>query len=213
MKSIEMIDFINKELIPQVESEIKNWVYPKKSNGGYFVVVRQIFCILDFLGAVYSGYPLSERKKDKDAVRISTSSKTIRFIEDFFTPKDTYDHYSIKIIHFMYRNGLVHLYQPKCVKLRGNKEIKWFIYRGKRQLSELRVNSDFGMLVFKNVSHMKLLSHPQDKHKIYLPICIDSLYEDFENAIKLYCDRLLKTKCLQGNWRTAVNAISRPQWM
>lgn len=51
-----MVDFIDKELLPQVESEIGNWIHPKKKQGGYFVVTRQIFCFVEFLGAVHSGY-------------------------------------------------------------------------------------------------------------------------------------------------------------
>jgi len=48
MQSSEIVDFINNELLPQIESEIKNWIYPNKLSGGYFVVTRQIFCIADF---------------------------------------------------------------------------------------------------------------------------------------------------------------------
>jgi len=166
-----------------------------------------------FFGAVYVGYPLSERKKDKSAHKISTPEKTIKFIEDFFIPKSTYDYYTIKIIHYMYRNGLVHLYQPKSVKLRGNKKITWFIYRGKSFMKEIEINTDIGVIKFTNVNHLKLMGHPINKRLIYLPISIDCLYLDFENALKAYRDKLQKTKYLQRNWRTAVNAIIKPQWM
>lgn len=52
----EIVNFLDKELLPQVKQEIGNWIYPNKKKGGYFTVTRQIFCMIDFLGAVYMGY-------------------------------------------------------------------------------------------------------------------------------------------------------------
>src|SRR3990170_3266189 len=88
----QMVGFIDNELITQVKLEIGNWIHPRKKQGGYFVVTRQILCMVDFLGAVYSGYHLRERQRDQreHKERIATSGKARKFIADFFEPKETY---------------------------------------------------------------------------------------------------------------------------
>jgi len=64
MAGDEIINFIDNELLTQVKLEIGNWIHPRRRQGGYFVVTRQILCMIDFLGAVYSGYSRIEKIKD-----------------------------------------------------------------------------------------------------------------------------------------------------
>lgn len=178
----EMIGFIDNELSQQVKLEIQNWLKPKKRQGGYFVTVRQIFCMIDFLGAVFSGYPLSERKKDKKGQRIATSNKAIKYITTFFEPKQTYKQDVVTKLYNMYRHGLVHLYQPKFLKLNSKKVLKWFFYKGKRYWNKIIMDSDQGKKVFNNLDHLKIICGDPNKKTYHLPICIDALYEDFEKA-------------------------------
>src|SRR4030042_6241644 len=112
----EMVKFIESELLPQAKLEIQTWIRPKKKTGGYFVVSRQILCMIDFLGAVYSGYPFIERKSDRNGKKIATQNKAKKFITTFFNPKKTYKKDIVDKLYNMYRNGLVHLYQPKILK-------------------------------------------------------------------------------------------------
>jgi len=211
MNQAEMIHFIDNELFPQIKKEIKNWIYPKKQTGGYFVVTRQIFCIADFLRAVYTGYSLSERKKDKKGRKIATSDKTIEFITKFFEPKKTYERDIVTKLYYMYRHGLVHLYQPKILKLSTRKRLSWFFYRGKRHIDKIKIGTDGGERVFKNINHLQVLFDKNNKNHSYLVISIDCLYGDFEEAISRYRNKLATTKYLQRNWRTAVNAMCKPR--
>jgi len=211
MNQEEMINFIDNELFPQIKKEIKNWIYPKKQTGGYFAVTRQIFCMVDFLGAVYTGYPLSERKKDKKGRKIATSDKAIKFIIEFFEPKEAYKKDVVTKLYYMYRHGLVHLYQPKILKLSTRKRLAWFFYRGKRHMDEIKIGTDRGERVFKNINHLQVLFDKNNRNYNYLVIIIDCLYKDFEEAIKRYKHKLANTKYLQRNWRTAVNAICKPR--
>jgi hypothetical protein len=207
----EMVNFLDHELIPQTKQEIGNWIHPRKKQGGYFVVVRQIFCMVDFLGAVYNGYPLSERVTDRNGRHIATSNKAIKFILKFFKPKKTYQVGVVSKLYKMYRHGLVHLYQPRTLKLNGNKRLLWFFYRGKRFDKKITVGTDLGKIIFFNVKHLKIIINGPSKKRYYLPICVDSLYEDFENAVQSYRNKLENTKTLQVKWRTTVNAICKPR--
>lgn len=207
----EMVEFIDNELIPQSKLEIQNLIKPSKKQGGYFVVVRQILCLVDFLGAVYAGYPFQERRNDPDGRRIAESGKAINFMTTFFEPKQTYDSDTTNKLHSMYRHGLVHLYQPKFLKLSSTKVLKWFFYKGNRTWKRMWISTDKGKILFKNIDHLKITSRDPQRKVYHLPICIDALYEDFENATKYYRDKLNKTKCLQTHWRTTVNAICKPR--
>lgn len=207
----EMVMFIDNELLPQVKLEIQTWIRPKKKTGGYFVVSRQILCMVDFLGATYSGYPLLERKNDKKGKSIATPDKAKKFITTFFKPKETYQKDIVDKLYDMYRNGLVHLYQPKILKLGARSRLQWALYRGNRHQDKLTFGSDKGNIVFRNVNHLQIIpNEPYQKH-YYLVICIDSLYEDFEKAVQKYRDKLKTTKSLQRRWRTTVNAICKPR--
>ncbi|MBP9797571.1 hypothetical protein KBC70_00295 [Candidatus Woesebacteria bacterium] len=206
----EMIRFINDELLHQAKDEIQNWIYPKKKSGGYFVVSRQILCIVDFLGSVYAGYPLIERKADKEGRRISTPQKSKEFITKFFEPQNIYNPITVDLLYRMYRNGLVHLYQPKILKFGNKGRLQWALYRGKRDQTEISFGSDTGNVTFRNVSHLQIVPNKLNQSN-WLLICIDSLYEDFEKAIFTYRDTLSGNKSLQTNWRTTVNAICKPR--
>lgn len=207
----EMVMFIDNELLPQIKLEIQNWIKPNKRQGGYFVTVRQILCFVDFLGAAYSGYPLSESKKDPQGRRIATSQKAIVFMTTFFEPKQTYQQNAVTQLYDMYRHGLVHLYQPKILKFGSRKKLLWFFYKGKRHLSKIKINTDKGKIVFKNVSHLQITNNDLSKNNYYLAVSIDCLYKDFEKAINKYRNKLKNTQYLQRNWRTTVNAICKPR--
>jgi hypothetical protein len=205
MSREEIIEFIDGDLLPQARTEIKNWIWPRKKTGGYFVVSRQILCMVDFLGAVYCGYNQEEQAKDVEGRKISVGGKARKFILDFFEPNFEYTSPIVDLFYDMYRNGLVHLYQPKILKYKGG-TLQWCIYKGKRNLNELILNK----VVFKNVSHMQIVPD-EPKETNYLLICIDSLYEDFEKALTTYRDQLSQSEKLQQNWRETVNAISQPR--
>ncbi len=208
----EIVSFIDNELLPQTKQEIENLIRPTKKPGGYFVVTRQILCMVDFLGATHSGYHLSERREDPRGDRIATSKKAINFITTFFEPKQTYQPQAVTNLYTIYRHGLVHLYQPKFLKLKNKKVLRWFFYKGKRNYRKIDIDSDKGKISFHNVEHLKvILSDPKFPRNCYLPISIDALYEDFEKATQAYRNKLSKTKYLQTNWRTTVNAICKPR--
>jgi len=214
----EMLNFIDNELIPQAKLEIENWIKPRKKQGGYFVTVRQILCMVDFLGAVYWGYPLQERKpKSKKTkkllkpMKIARSEKAIKFITDFFKPTNTYQKDIVTKLYNMYRHGLVHLYQPRILKYKSKGKLMWFFYKGKRSWSRKFVDSNQGKIIFNNVDHLKIITNDPSRKRYYLAVCIDALYEDFEKAALVYKTKLAKIKYLQRNWRTTVNAICKPQ--
>jgi len=214
MTKDDMVEFIDKELLPQVELEIGNWIHPRKRQGGYFVVTRQILCMVDFLGAVYSGYTKSEKKRDqKDGIeRIAKTEKAKNYIAKFFKPNSTYNKVAIDNLYDIYRHGLVHVYQPRVLKFNSRRALQWFFYRGqKRFYKRMAVDTPQGKKVFRDVGYLQVVFKSPSKKYYFFPIGIDCLYKDFVNSVKLYRDKLKSTKSLQRRWRTTVNAICKPR--
>ncbi len=207
----EILAFIDQELLPQAKLEIKNLIKPYTNQGGYFVVVRQVLCMVDFLGATYSGYSVLERKNDPRGEKISMSKKAVKYINSFFKPKNVYKLAMVDLLYKMYRHGLVHLYQPRILKYKNRGKLMWFFYKGKRFWLRKSVDTNQGKIIFKNVDHLQIITQDSKNIKFYLAVCIDALYEDFEKSVQLYRDKLAKTKTLQTRWRTAVNAICKPR--
>lgn len=209
----EIVQFIDNELLPQAKLEIGNWIHPRKRQGGYFVVTRQTLCMVDFLGAVYSGYTRAEKISDKKTgqEKIATTNKAKTFIAEFFKPKSTYNTAAIDRLYGIYRHGLVHLYQPRVLRYNTKKALQWFFYRGQKRLYKtMSIDTPQGKKIFKNVGYLQVLKDPNLKH-YYFPIGIDCLYEDFVQAVELYRDKLSNNKSLQRKWRTTVNAICKPR--
>lgn len=211
MNVSEMVAFLDNELLPQAKLEIENWIKPTKKQGGYFVTVRQVLCMVDFLGAVYSGYPYAERKNDKKGRKIASSEKAIKFITTFFEPKQTYQSDIVEKLYSMYRHGLVHLYQPKILRYKNQSTLEWFFYKGAKTRRKISIDTNQGKVIFRNVDHLKIIPRDMSKKRYHLTVCINTLYEDFEKAVETYRNKLETTKYLQRNWRTTVNAICKPR--
>lgn len=81
MSFSQMESFLNEELKEQILYEIAPILHLGYSPGGYFGVTRQIVCMIDFLGALYSGFDPTKdfydvkRKKGKKNCLFGKSSK------------------------------------------------------------------------------------------------------------------------------------------
>ena len=202
MKLCEMKQFLQEEVKEQILLEIAPILHIGISQGGYFGVTRQILCLVDFLGALYSGYNGEVDKKTGRKV-ISKAEKAIKFIEDVFGDKDTNYKTNGKYLYLMYRHGLVHLYQPKELELKDGKKLSWLAYKGAREGATV--------LEVQNVRHMEISQNPHDPNIKYLTIWITSLYYDLITAMDLYTKKLENDKDSQNKWITTANAICEPE--
>jgi hypothetical protein len=99
--------------------EVARYHARRGTNGGWFGVPRQVFCFVDFLGAVsYNNDPL--RRESGASTR-----KAVRFIDEFF-PR-CYKPFS-NLIVAMWRHGTVHNFIPfSYYAMKGNRKVtvKW----------------------------------------------------------------------------------------
>lgn len=201
MKLWEMRQFLQEEVKEQILLEIAPILHVGIAQGGYFGVTRQILCLVDFLGALYSGYN-GEIYKKTERKLISKSVKSIKFIDEIMRENDPNYKNNGKYLCLMYRHGLVHLYQPKEIELKDGKKLSWLAYKGPREGAKV--------LEVQNVRHMGVSQSPQDSNIKFLTISITCLYYDLITAVDLYIKRLELDKNLQTNWISTANAISEP---
>lgn len=201
MRLWEMKQFLQEEVKEQIMLEIVPILHVGMAQGGYFGVIRQILCLVDFLGALYYGYD-GEIDKRTGRKLISKSEKATRFIEEIMGDNDPNYKTNGKYLYLMYRHGLVHLYQPKEIELRDGKKLSWFAYKGPREGAKV--------LELQNVRHMGISQSPQDSNVKLLTISIICMYYDLITAVDLYTKRIELDDGLQNRWISTANAISEP---
>lgn len=217
MKLAVMLEFFDEEKIStQPKFELEKWVYRgggmKKREGGFFAVTRLLFCLVDFLGAVYCGYSSNERGEDekKKYLRVARTWKAERFMLCFFEPKEIYKVEKVKMLYEMYRHGLVHLYQPKVIWYSRNENLDWGVYSKahKKEKFSFYPQGELVDVSSSKIGHLNIVGDIDERSNIkLLTICIDNLCDDFEYAVNLYRERLKNEAKLQENWVSAVNAI------
>jgi len=150
--------FLENELKEQIFLEIAPILHIGQDTGGYFGVTRQVLCLVNFLGALYCGYSPEEKKENQD---IGPSSKALEFIEDILGNIDpAYKSKEGKYLYEMYRHGLVHLYQPKTLKFKNGRLLKWMIYKGGREPHTEVFNIENKKYTIQNVKHLGIVGNP-----------------------------------------------------
>lgn len=129
-------------------------------NAGCFSVPRQVFCTVDFLGAICYF--------DKGREKGASTRKAVRFIKEFF-PR----HYTpfANLIIAMWRHGTVHNFVPSEFFIRfQNKKIaiRWTSNRSDEQ--------------HNRIVNMKTFQKEKDANTIYLSVNICQLADDLLSA-------------------------------
>ena len=102
-----------------VKKSVQNDADPKRwpRYAGYFALPRLIFCYVDYLGLLYVG----KLSKSRRLPRKGTSWEAVKFIKKFLGRFDKRYRENAGLLYDMFRNGTVHLYQPKVLHLKKGK--------------------------------------------------------------------------------------------
>lgn len=207
MKIKDIETFLFGEVKEQVLYEIAPILHLGYSPGGYFGVTRQIVCMIDFLGALYSGFDpkkdITHRKDGKVIKKIAKSGKALRFIKEILGEIDQNYRVNGKYLIEMYRNGLVHLYQPKELEIEGGRILSWLPYKGPRT-GDILVSDN---RIIRGASHLLIVEN-MGQH--FLPVSIKCLYDDLLTAIDLYMGKLRNEKILEERFISTANEIRTP---
>lgn len=178
-----------------------------RPEGGYFVIPREVFACIDFLGALYCGY---RGERDGRRRRIATTEKAVRFLEEIFGKVDpSYARYG-KLAHEMFRHGTVHVQRPNPLKRDDGATIEWVLYKGERRD---RIGYDGQLLT---VNHLEPLLFDASVRRYILPVSINTLYNDLIRAIDVY-EEEMRSRVAQGdvtllnNYGETMDALMQPE--
>ncbi len=211
MEPWQIKKFLEDEVKEQIFLEIEPILYIGQATGGYFGATRQILCFLEFLGALSAGYN-GKDKYPNGAKKIATPKKTIQFIEDLLGKVDSQYSQNGKHLYAMYRHGLVHLYQPRTIKQKNGRVLKWAAYKGSREHASINFKTDSGEFLIQDVRHLGISEDPSDKSSDFLTISITCLYKDLLTVIDNLYQKTIENKSDNlKNWRETANAILEPE--
>jgi hypothetical protein len=87
--------------------------HEKEERGGFFSISRQVFCYVDYLGALASNGK-------------NTSDNAIAYMEEYFTQANPKYSGKCDLMYSMWRHGTVHEYDPKAYKsVSKNFQLGW----------------------------------------------------------------------------------------
>lgn len=176
------------DILSSIETDIAPILHANKPEGGYFGVPRMVFCYIDFLGLMFSGW---NEKWDEDSLKkinFSTPSKALKYIKNILGDIDSFYLRNAKILYEMYRHGSVHIYSPKKLESKSNPEqtIEWLIYKGDRE--------SWQHYDHKAVKLRHLQTIEWEKNRFILPISTITLYQDLIESILLYRQKVRSDK-------------------
>lgn len=203
MSKREIIDYLTVDLKTACQNDILPAIQIGQSEGGYFSVPRLVLSCVDYLGALYCGWKSTECTRS-GRPRFTASSKAIRYLEEIFG--QVFGEYRVrgKLLWEIYRNGTVHLNEPKVLK-NGANTIKWYLFKG--NLTErMHVRTGIGQ-----VSHLIPVPSPGHPNDWFLPVGISCLYQDLQDSLNKYADLIQTNPTLEDAFRSAMNEIVKPE--
>lgn len=176
IKQIEKF-LLKGDMYDVLKYDIEPILHLDEEPGGYFGVPRQIFSLVDFLGAMYTG----EYRRGK------SSRAAIKYIQEVMGSDGIDPNYKNngKLMYEMYRHGLVHLFQPKMFELEHGTKIEWCVHkRGRTDDIEVK-NDRESVYKIGRAQHLEIRDHPTKNSKVLI-ISLKCLFEDFNKSLRVY---------------------------
>lgn len=192
----KICEYLECDLKKSIINDVKPIIQPNQQDGGYFVIPRLVLCYVDYLGALYEGYHGEPSRKGRKVIAQSNYAKN--FIKEVLGKVDPlYEKYG-DFLYEMYRNGTVHLYQPKTVINSQTKEtLSWVTYKGPRNTDTQK----YGV-----VYHMQPKKMDNTTQWI-LPISINCLFDDLVASIDHFKEMLMDDSDLVEKWKSTANVL------
>lgn len=169
--------------------------------GAPHAIAREIFCYIDYLGALYTGK--DPAKDELQPVRL----RFIKYMKEVMREVDgSYSRWA-EVIYNMYRNGPVHEFDPKLLQNKEGKFLGWFSYRGARynQLVHCEGHSI-------NVSHLNPFPSWWDPNFYLLPVSTFCLIQDLLSSIEKFKKALREPSARIQPWNEAATILNRAEY-
>lgn len=174
---MHIIDFLENSVREIIKTEIINIAQIHGViGGGLTSIPRNVFCIVDFLGAIAFNNNTNNEIKNKN--KFASTRKSVRFINDFFP--SCYKNYSHLIVS-MWRHGTIHNLFP----------YSYFIRSGNKKLIISWTSNPTNKIHNRNV-HMKTFDKENEENYIYLSFNTYQLAIDLKLAFEKFIKKIDK---------------------
>lgn len=173
--------------------------------GAPHAVAREVFCYVDFLGALYVGTTGGVPTGPDGLAQVGY--RFPKYLEDIMGLVYTGYKDMAKTLYQMYRNGTVHQFDPKTLKNQAGELLSWMEYRGQRTEPDL--------LPFP-VQHLKKTQHPNrfvagGNIPLYaLPVSTVCLIQDLLASIELFKSGLGNLQQRIAKWNETAVLLNTP---
>jgi hypothetical protein len=182
----------------------KHETQPLATSAKFFSAVRNIFCDLDYLGALFCGWD------GLNDLQIATKKKCVAYLADVIAPAAKNPAYATYGGHLYesVRSGTVHLRAPKELENASNscQVLSWCL---------LTQRKEFWQPLGTHAEHLVTVSSPASPRKLFLPLSITVLFDDFLSGCEHFAQMLEAEKAAGGstllaNWDSAAVGLTRP---
>ena len=200
MRTMQNFNRVIHDLATSINTDIAPIINPSRPEGGYFGVPRSIFCYIDFLGLLLSGWSGKKNKKGQK-IDFSTSPKGKRYIKEILGQIDSLYSVNGDLLYDLYRHGTVHIYSPKKMVSSSNdqKTIEWLIYKGDRDSWQYYESKAV------KLRHLEVTG--LSSNRFVLPLSINILYSDLLESMELYSRLVDSDTLLLEKFSTVADAL------
>ena len=176
------------------------------TGGAPHTVSREVFCYVDYLGALYvgtGGVPI-----DRTSGLAQVGYRFTRYLEDVMSLVDPAYATMAKTLYEMFRSGTVHEFDPKTLKNNVGVFLSWMEYSGQRYEPKL--------FPFP-VQHLKITQHPDrfvsgGSLPLYaLPVSTILLIQDLLASFEHFKSGLGNPLERMNRWNEAAKVLNKPK--
>lgn len=183
MRTLNDFDRVINDLAVSANTDIVPIIQPSRPAGGYFGVPRMVFCYVNFLGLLYSGWRGEKYKrgtKKGEKRDFGTSGQAKKYIKEVMGKVDKLYKRHAGLLYDVYRHGTVHIYSPKKMasRVKPKTTIEWLIYKGDRESWQYYENKAI------KLRHLEVIEWSKDRFVV--PLSINILYDDLFESMILY---------------------------
>lgn len=184
---MELLTFLETTIKESIVSDVveiaKYHSAHQKHNGGWFGIPRQIFCYIDFLGAI-----AYRNIKGEDG---ASTRKATRFLNEYF--QENYSKFADMLIA-MWRHGTVHNFKP----------YDFFVQTGRKKIY-LKWSSNRSDEKHNRKVHLKTFKDEDSENIIYLAINICQLADDLLLALEKIVSKIKSKQSFYNGCQTRLN--------
>ena len=172
---------------------VGNDIWPLLNTRGFapFAICREVFCYVDYLGALFTGSTNNVGDRFRQYLR-----RVMGKVDKGYADRS-------HEIYQMYRNGPVHEFAPKVLKKPSGEELRWLSYHGPR----LHYFEDWKT----EVRHLRPLLSPNNSNVYYLPVSTPCLIQDLLSSIQVFINGPKARRELIRCWNKAACVLNEPK--